>query len=158
MDFTESLPSDPAATALLNAYFSSRELGFAGAQGYQIVFPGDEQFVPPHGVFLVARSDGYALGCGGIRLIEPAENGVVRFEVKHLWVDPAARGAGLGRQLLADLERRAIGFGATEAVLDTNASLTAAAGLYHSSGYRSIPPYNDNANATNWYAKTLSRH
>jgi hypothetical protein len=57
--------------------------------------------------------------------------------------------------LLAELERRAIGFGATESVLDTNASLTAAAGLYHSSGYRSIPPYNDNPNATNWYAKRL---
>ena len=155
MDFTESLPSDPAATALLNAYFSSRELGFAGAQGYRIVFPENEQFVPPHGVFLVARSDGAALGCGGIRMIEPGEDGAVRFEVKHLWVDPAARGAGLGRQLLAELERRAIGFGATEAVLDTNASLTAAARLYHSSGYHSIPPYNDNPNATNWYSKTL---
>jgi GNAT superfamily N-acetyltransferase len=89
------------------------------------------------------------------QMIESGRNGTVRFEVKHLWVDPAARGAGLGRQLLAELERWAIGFGATEAVLDTNASLTAAAGLYHSSGYRSIPPYNDNPNATNWYSKQL---
>lgn len=157
MDFTECLPSDPTATALLNAYFNSRELGFAGAQGYRIVFPGDEQFEPPHGVFLVARDDGHDLGCGGIRSIEPGESGAVRFEVKHLWVDPAARGAGLGRRLLAELERRAIGFGATESVLDTNASLTAAAGLYHSSGYRSIPPYNDNPNATVWLRKTLVR-
>ncbi|HEY9499792.1 MAG TPA: GNAT family N-acetyltransferase [Terrimesophilobacter sp.] len=155
MDFTDSLPSDPTATALLNAYFDSRELGFAGAQGYRIVFPGDEQFTPPHGVFLVARKDGDALGCGGIRMIAPGEDGAVRFEVKHLWVDPAARGAGVGRRLLAELERRAIGFGAAETVLDTNASLKAAAGLYHSSGYRSIPPYNDNPNATNWYSKRL---
>lgn len=155
MDFLDSLPSAPAARALLNAYFSSRELGFTGAQGYQIVFPGDAQFVPPHGVFLLAELDGTAVGCGGIRLIEPGADGAVRFEVKHLWVDPAARGSGLGRRMLAELERRAIGFGATESVLDTNASLEAAAGLYHASGYHATPPYNDNPNATNWYAKQL---
>ncbi len=57
--------------------------------------------------------------------------------------------------LLAELEARAIGFGATHAVLDTNASLEAAAGLYHSHGYESIEPYNDNPNATNWYGKAL---
>jgi hypothetical protein len=40
-------------------------------------------------------------------------------------------------------------------VLDTNASLAAAGGLYRSSGYVDIPPYNENPNATNWYLKTL---
>ena len=46
-------------------------------------------------------------------------------------------------------------FGATHAVLDTNASLAAAGGLYLSSGYHAIEPYNDNPNATNWYRKAL---
>ena len=56
--------------------------------------------------------------------------------------------------MLARLERRALALGATEFVLDTNASLEAAAGLYRSSGYDTIPAYNDNPNATDWYRKT----
>lgn len=155
-DFRRTLPSDPAAHRMLDDYFASRELGFAGAGGYTIVFPGDEQFVPPHGVFLVAERDGVALGCGGIRSIPARPAGETWFEVKHLWVEPEARGTGLGRMLLSELESLAIGFGATHAVLDTNASLEAAAGLYHSSGYEAIEPYNDNPNATNWYGKALS--
>ncbi|TPW94776.1 PadR family transcriptional regulator, partial [Schumannella luteola] len=46
--------------------------------------------------------------------------------------------------------------GATEAVLDTNANLTAAGSLYRTSGYVEIPPYNDNPNATTWFRKELS--
>lgn len=161
MIFRETLPSDPVAHRLLSDYFESRELGFTGARGYTIVHPGDEQFTPPHGVFLVVETDGNALGCGGIRRIETSTDGEpdsddeVWFEVKHLWVEPDGRGQGLGRMLLSELEARAISFGATHAVLDTNASLEAAAGLYLSSGYHAIEPYNDNPNATNWYGKSL---
>jgi ribosomal protein S18 acetylase RimI-like enzyme len=75
--------------------------------------------------------------------------------VKHLWLAPAGRGRGEGRRLLAELERRAIGFGAGELVLDTNASLEAAGGLYRSSGYVDVEPYNANPNATNWYGKRV---
>jgi ribosomal protein S18 acetylase RimI-like enzyme len=78
-----------------------------------------------------------------------------RGEVKHLWVRPAARGTGVGRALLADLERRAAAFGATEVVLDTNERLEAAQALYRSTGYREVEPYNDNPNATHWFAKGL---
>ena len=42
-----------------------------------------------------------------------------------------------------------------ELVLDTNASLEAAGGLYRSSGYVDIEPYNANPNATNWYGKRV---
>jgi GNAT superfamily N-acetyltransferase len=153
-ELKSTLPSDPSAHRLLDDYFTSRELGFTGEQGYRIVFPGDDQFVPPHGLFLVARLDDADAGCGGIRAI-PSPDGESWFEVKHLWVEPAARGTGLGRRILAELETAAIGFGATHAVLDTNASLEAAAGLYRSSGYTSIEPYNDNPNATNWFGKRV---
>ena len=75
--------------------------------------------------------------------------------MKHLWLAPAARGRGAGRRLLEELERRAVEFGARELVLDTNASLEAAGGLYRSSGYVDIEPYNANPNATNWYGKRV---
>jgi ribosomal protein S18 acetylase RimI-like enzyme len=54
-----------------------------------------------------------------------------------------------------ELEARAVGLGARQIVLDTNASLEAAQGLYRTTGYEDIPPYNDNPNATNWFAKRL---
>ena len=78
-----------------------------------------------------------------------------RAEVKHLYLRDAVRGRGWGGLLLAELERQAAAFGATEAVLDTNADLEAAGRLYRAAGYREIAPYNDNPNATLWFHKQL---
>ena len=154
--FREASVTDAAAHDLLIDYFEARAHGFpAGPYAYLRSFPRPEQFLAPRGVFLVVEHDGADVGCGGIRAIEsdaPAER---RFEVKHLWLEPPARGMGLGRALLDELERRARDLGATELVLDTNASLQAAAGLYSTSGFGAIPPYNDNPNATDWYGKRL---
>jgi GNAT superfamily N-acetyltransferase len=123
------------------------------------VFPTAEQFVPPRGVFLVVEDVDEAglpadVGCGGIREIAAGAAGR-RFEVKHLYLRPFTRGRGLGRALLTELESRALALGAGELLLDTNASLTAAGGLYRSSGFVDVPAYNDNPNATNWYSKRL---
>lgn len=148
-DFTTAPVTDPTAHELLWEYFHSRELSFVGGE-YSISFPAAEQFDPPAGVFVLVHDGDRAVGCGGIRRLSPE-----RYEVKHLYLRPETRGKGWGRELLADLERRAIEFGATEVVLDTNATLTAAGGLYQSMGYASVEPYNDNPNATNWYRKEL---
>lgn len=142
--------TDAAAHALLAEYFAFRESTFPSPAGYVTTFPDPEAFTPPRGVFLVVEVDGVDAGCGGIRSLTPS-----RFEVKHLWLRPSVQGRGLGRELLQELERRALGFGATEVVLDTNASLESAGGLYRSSGYDDIEPYNENPNATNWYRKQL---
>ncbi|MDR5701037.1 GNAT family N-acetyltransferase [Agromyces aerolatus] len=165
--FREAAVTDADAHALLIAYFAERAAGFPVEQGvYRPTFPMPEQFEPPAGVFLIvdaADADGddptapanTPLGCGGVRRIPPSADGLVRYEVKHLWLRPEARGSGGGRMLLQELERRAVAFGAQELVLDTNASLEAAGGLYHASGYVPIEPYNDNPNATNWYGKRV---
>ena len=142
--------TDDTAHALLAEYFAYREQTFPSAAGYVTTFPVPAQFVEPDGVFLLVEVDGESVGCGGIRSL-----GNGRFEVKHLWLRPSVQGRGLGRALLAELERRAVLLGATELVLDTNASLEAAGGLYRSSGYDDVEPYNDNPNATNWYRKVL---
>ena len=107
-------------------------------------------FTPPAGEFVVVDVDGEPAGCGAIR-----DLGVGRWEIKHLWIRDAARGGGHGRAMLAELERRAVGFGATELVLDTNDSLVAAGALYRAAGFERIEPYNDNPNATAWYRKVL---
>jgi len=150
-----ALPVDhPLSAGLLTEYFTSRELGFTGGT-YTTVRPARSVFEPPAGVFLVVEDDGDAVGCGGVRRIEPGPDGAVRYEVKHLWLQERTRGRGLGKALLLELEHRAAELGAQEMVLDTNASLAAAAGLYAGAGYVGIEAYNDNPNATNWYAKRL---
>ncbi|MDM4762573.1 GNAT family N-acetyltransferase [Galbitalea sp. SE-J8] len=155
-------PADSAEVLeLLTEYFHSREITFARGS-YRVVFPDPTMFVPPAGVFLVvddtdAGTRRPSVGCGGVRRIADAPDGAVRFEIKHLFMRESTRGRGLGRALLAELERRAIGFGAREIVLDTNATLVAAGSLYRSSGYADIEPYNDNPNATHWFAKRLER-
>ena len=168
----QSRVDDPVAHKMLTEYFDSRAAGFPAHQGrYRTTFPVPDDFIAPNGTFLIAVEDDMHLGCGGIRRIESAgisarissgicadisaSTDIRRYEVKHLYLRSAARGQGSGRALLAELERRARAFHATELVLDTNASLTAAGNLYRSSGYRDIPPYNENPNATNWYQKIL---
>lgn len=158
----EAHVTEDAALALLTEYFSSRELDFPRSAGaYRTVFPSPDRFLPPTGVFLIVEADDLAgeaadVGCGGIRRLPDPAPGVRRYEVKHLWLQPHVRGRGLGKALLAELERRALAFGATELVLDTNASLVAAGELYRSSGYAEVEPYNDNPNATHWFRKALT--
>ena len=158
----ESRTDSESATALLGNYFASRALSFPPEQGvYKPTYPTAAQFVPPAGVFLIVEGENLAgepadVGCGGIRRIESTDDPTAsRFEVKHVWLKPFARGTGAGRALLVELENRAAALGATEVVLDTNASQAAADSLYRSAGYESVPAYNDNPNATHWYRKRL---
>jgi ribosomal protein S18 acetylase RimI-like enzyme len=141
---------EPVARQLLDEYFDYRAATFPQADGYVRTYPSAASFTPPEGVFLTVIADEQVAGCGGVRRLSPS-----RYEAKHLWIRPAFQSRGLGRGLLAELERRAAELGATEVVLDTNASLEAAGGLYRSSGYEDVAPYNDNPNATNWYRKSL---
>ncbi|MCK6067008.1 MULTISPECIES: GNAT family N-acetyltransferase [Microbacterium] len=142
------------AHALLEEYFALRASIFPGG-GYRITFPAPDSFREPEGVFLVLYDGEEPAGCAGIRRLEDGALGP-RFEVKHLYVCDAGRGRGWGRMLLQDLERRAVEAGGAEMVLDTHHTLDAAGSLYERSGYVPTEPYNDNANATRWYAKPLA--
>jgi len=162
VSFREAGVDEESAHALLAEYFASRAEGFPPEMGpYTAKFPAPDQFVWPNGVFLVVEDVDLAdepadVGCGGIRRIASGPTGLPRLEIKHLWLKPYLRGRGFGRVLLTELERRAAeDFGAGEIVLDTNASLEAAGGLYRSSGYVEIEPYNENPNATHWFGKTV---
>jgi GNAT superfamily N-acetyltransferase len=146
---------DPVAHDLLAEYFAMRTETFPG-HAYTTMFPSPEVFEPPAGVFVVVRDDeDEPVGCGGIRRIDPGRLGP-RYEVKHLYLKPLTRGRGWGTLLMQELERRARAFGAAELVLDTHHTLEAAGRLYEASGFVVIDPYNDNPNATRWYAKALA--
>lgn len=141
--------TDPIAALLLDEYFAERAAGFTGEE-YVVNRPDPARFDHNEGAFLTVFVDGEPLGCGGIRRLEGAV-----FEVKHLYLRPASRGLGLGRLLLAELERVARELGAQELVLDTNSDLTAAGGLYAASGFSEVAAYNSNPNANRWFRKNL---
>ena len=75
--------------------------------------------------------------------------------VKRMWVAASARGLGLGRRLLGELEARARASGAPVARLETNRHLVEAIALYRSAGYREVPPFNDEPFADHWFEKRL---
>jgi len=148
--FVSTRVDDAVAAALLEEYVAYRIATFPVGSVYRVSTPDPSAFLAPAGVFLVAEVDGVPVGCGGVR-----DLGGGRWEVKHLWLRASARGGGHGRALLTELERLAAAGGAAELVLDTNDSLTAAGVLYRSSGFEPIAAYNDNPNATTWFAKRL---
>ncbi|MGN6723256.1 MAG: GNAT family N-acetyltransferase [Marmoricola sp.] len=155
--FLPTPTDDPLAGQLLDDYFRFRALDFTTHPGgYRVTPPNPAHFTPPAGVFLVVEDDeGKPVGCGGVRRIEDLD-GLATYEIKHLWLDPAARGHGWSRGLIAELENRARRFGAELIVLDTNESLTAAQHLYRTSGFEETTAYNDNKNATHWFAKRIT--
>lgn len=90
--------------------------------------------------FLVARnSSRTAIGCGAILTAGATSDRSA--ELKRMWVDPAARGTGLGRKLLAALEATAAIEGATILRLETGINQPVAISLYKAAGYRERGPF-----------------
>jgi GNAT superfamily N-acetyltransferase len=136
---------------LLAAYFADL-LAVFGHDPSNAVPTVAEDFTAPDGTFLVVRNqDGTAMGCGAVRLLDPATA-----EIKRMWLHPSMRGRGAGAALLAALEAAALELGASRGVLDTNAELVTAIALYRRSGWVEVPPYNANREATHWFAKDLA--
>ena len=90
------------------------------------------------------------VGCGAIKRTASAT-----IDIKRMWLAESARGLGLGRRLLADLEARAAHAGAQAVRLETNATLVEAIALYRSAGYQEVPPFNDEPFADHWFEKRL---
>ncbi len=100
-------------------------------------------FAPPRGHFLVGYDEGRPVGCGGWRTHDGSDPGLLPgdAEIKRMYVVPTARGRGLSRALLAELERTAHAAGIRRLVLETGTQQPEAIGLYASSGYQPIPGF-----------------
>ena len=150
-------PEDPTtddARWCIEQYYAELEQRFDGGFDPARSIPADPaELTPPSGLQLVARRREQPLGCGALKLHgdEPAE-------LKRMWVSPEARGLGLGRRLLRELEQRAADAGARAIRLETNGSLTEAIALYRASGYDEVAPFNDEPYAHHWFEKELAQH
>lgn len=101
------------------------------------------EFAPPGGAFLVGRLDGAPAVCGGWRSRDGGHPGFRDgdAELKRMYVVPGARGRGLARALLAELERRAVAAGRRRLVLETGDRQPEAVALYTGAGYSPVPPF-----------------
>lgn len=112
-----------------------------GEQDITVVDPGD--FVPPSGLFLLGYLDGTAVVTGAWRARQADEPGLRDgdAEIKRMYVVPEARGLGLARRMLAELERTAVSHGRKRMVLETGFQQPEAIALYRTSGYSEITKF-----------------
>ncbi len=86
--------------------------------------------------FFVARRDGRALGCGGYMLLDEKAA-----EMKRLFVDPAARGQGVGRLIVRAIEHAAVQEGVEMLFLETGVKSFEAIGLYKGQDFLECGPF-----------------
>jgi DNA-binding MarR family transcriptional regulator/GNAT superfamily N-acetyltransferase len=145
-------PTSAAARFCLQSYYadldSRFDTGFDPGRSLPLDAP---DLTEPEGLLLVARLRGEPIGCGGLRKLRSPEPP----EVKRMWVAPSARGLGVARRILAELEQQARGRGAEVLRLDTNKTLHEAIDLYRSAGFVEVEPFNDEPYAHHWFEKHL---
>ena len=125
------------AASLFRHYAASLpiDLGYQGFEDELARLPG--RYAPPAGALLIARdAAGTAIGCVALR---PLEDGIC--EMKRLWVQPEARGRGLGGALIAAIVDAARTAGYREMRLDTLPTMHGALAGYAKAGFREIPAY-----------------
>ena len=144
-------PTSAAARYCLGSYLAELETRFdTGFDPDRSISADADELTEPRGLLLIARLREEPIGCGALKL-----HGRDPVEIKRMWIAPTARGLGVGRRLLDELERHARRHGAAVARLETNRALTEAIGLYRSAGYTEIAPFNDEPYAHHWFEKSL---
>jgi GNAT superfamily N-acetyltransferase len=92
--------------------------------------------LPAQAPWLLARLDGRPVGCVALGRLSDAVG-----EVKRMYVDPAARGHGIGRLLLQGVEALAVECGYRSLRLETGTQQPEALQLYETAGWYRIDCY-----------------
>lgn len=88
--------------------------------------------------FLAAFVAGEAVGCGAVKRMYGRYG-----EIKRMYVEPNARGRGVGRALIEALESTLLRCGIRLVRLETGVRQPEALALYERCGYVRIPPFGD---------------
>lgn len=127
---------DPASPEILALLQDGERYGASLYPAESNHFLSVDALRTPNLRFVVARdAAGTAVGTGALALFDGWA------ELKRMWVVPSARGRGLSRKLLADLEARAAGVASLK--LETGIANREALGLYERCGYRRCEPFAD---------------
>ncbi len=144
-------PAHPHAQHCLRSYFAELNRRFdAGFDPSRSIPASEAEMRPPAGLFLVATLGGEPIGSGALKFHANAPA-----DIKRMWVDESARGLGVGRRILSELEKHAAQHGARAVRLETNKTLIEAISLYRSAGYKEVPAFNNEPYAHHWFAKRL---
>lgn len=111
---------------------------------------GPAELSPPGGAFVVGYEDGLAVCCGGLKRLPDGA-----CEIKRMFVAEQARGRGVARALLEELERIARELGYAVVRLDTGPRQPRSRRMYELAGYRPIGNFNANPIATFFGEKRL---
>lgn len=127
----------------------SEELGLLyggdGTAGFQL-----SDVEVPRSAFIIARLDGYPVGCGAIRPLD--EHSV---EVKRMYTRSEYRRKGVAQAILAEAERLAIQFTYRNLKLQTGPLQPEAAALYERMGYYRIPIFHGDWDQVLAYQKDI---
>jgi GNAT superfamily N-acetyltransferase len=144
-------PATPDAKWCFEQYFAELNKRFETGFDPARTIPADAQeLTRPAGILLIARLGDRPVGCGALKL-----HGDAPAELKRMWIAPDARGLGMGRRLLGELERFAREARATAIRLETNQALKEAIHLYQRSGYVEVDAFNEEPYAHHWFEKRL---
>jgi DNA-binding MarR family transcriptional regulator/ribosomal protein S18 acetylase RimI-like enzyme len=145
-------PTTADARWCFEQYFAELDTRFdAGFDPALSISADAHELTLPAGALLIARLRGRPVGCGALKFHDAAPA-----ELKRMWIAPVARGIGLGRRLLHELERHAREAGVAVLRLETNRALREAIELYRRSGYVEVEAFNDEPYAHHWFEKRLS--
>ena len=109
LEITVVDPAQPAAQHCLREYFAELDRRFDAGFDPTTSLPAEpDEMRPPAGLFLVATLHGEPVGCGALKF-----HGDEPTELKRMWVASSVRGLGVGRQLLQELELRAVELGSS---------------------------------------------
>jgi DNA-binding MarR family transcriptional regulator/GNAT superfamily N-acetyltransferase len=145
-------PADPRAQHCLRQFETELDRRFSdGFDPGRSISADPSELRPPAGLLLVATMASEPVGCGALKF-----HGSEPTELKRMWIAQSARGLGLGRRLLAELEAQAAAGSASKVVrLETNEALTEAIAMYRSAGYADVAPFSDEPYAHHWFEKRL---